>query len=540
MSVEQKIREFLQGTTVAEAYPGFGKNRDAESPMQGGSQKPQVNNLDKGAGADAAMKAGKATSLAAGSGPMDKKNPTQGSSDANPEQEDLGTDMPGKVAAGKMSKTTKHPAGKGAGKAKTTTSGVDPATVVNQPTSKGNVYKEDVELGDDDEIITEDEFNALSPEEQAEYEAVFTDDTEDTLEEAKKEIEDEDEDEEEDGDEKKKMPFMKKKDMKEEQELDETMKLYTAAARNAAKDAHSKGMDRDSAHQHIYKSVMGVVSSNSKADRSPMLVRAQSDQAMEHGENHYSKLSSKASKSVKKEQFEFDVNSLFESDEHLSEEFKTKAASLFEAVVTARVAELREQIEESAAEAAAEVIMQTQEEMVEKVDAYLNYVVEQWMEQNEVAVVNGLRNEVTEDFINGLRNLFAENYIEVPEERYDVLGEMQAKIEELEGALNEQIDHTISLNEELISIKRDGAISYVCEDLAQTEIEKFKSLIEEVTFEDEESYIEKLSVIKGNYFPNSQPVVSSSEDLTESTEDVEVSSSVSKYVSALSKTSFSK
>ena len=213
---------------------------------------------------------------------------------------------------------------------------------------------------------------------------------------------------------------------------------------------------------------------------------------------------------------------------------------MFEAVVTARVAELREQIEESAAEAAAEVIMQTQEEMVEKVDAYLNYVVEQWMEQNEVAVVNGLRNEVTEDFINGLRNLFAENYIEVPEERYDVLGEMQAKIEELEGALNEQIDHTISLNEELISIKRDGAISYVCEDLAQTEIEKFKSLIEEVTFEDEESYIEKLSVIKGNYFPNSQPVVSSSEDLTESTEDVEVSSSVSKYVSALSKTSFSK
>jgi hypothetical protein len=462
MSVEQKIREFLQGTTVAEAYPGFGSNRDAEAPMQGSSQKPQVNNLDKGAGADAAMKAAKATSLAAGSGPMDKKNPTQGSSNANPEHDDLGTDMPGKVASSKMSKTTKHPMGKGAGQAKTTTASVDPSTVVNQPNSKGNVYREDVEIEEGDDFITEDEFETLSPEEQSEYEMVEFDSE---LEEAKKEEECEDcedDDEDEDEDDMKKKKMMMKKDM---------MK---------------KGM-------------------------------------------------------MKKEDVDsrVDLSALFEGDEHLSEEFKTRAASLFEAVVTARVSELREEIENSASEAAAEIIFENQQEMVEKVDAYLNYVVEQWLEQNQVEVVNGLRNEVTEDFINGLRNLFAENYIEVPEERYDVLGEMQEQIEELQTALNEQIDNSISLNEELITIKRDSIISYVCEDLAQTEIEKFKSLVEDVTFEDESSYIEKLSVIKGNYFPNAQAVslVTDSDDISE---ELEVSPNVQKYVEALSKTSFSK
>lgn len=434
MSVENKIRQFLENATVTEAYPGFGKSKEEESPMQGSSQKPEVNNLDKGAGADAAMKAGNATSLAAGSGPMEKSNPTQGSSNASPEQEDLGTDQPGKVASQKMSMTGKKPMGHGAGQAKTTTASVDPRTVVNQPNSKGNVHQEETEVEvSEDEFISEEEFNALSAEEQAEYELVEIEEG------MKKEMEDEDESEE------KKMKMKKMK-----------------------------------------------------------------------------------------EQFDADVKSLFGEEANLSEEFKNKAASLFEAVVTARVADLKEQIENEAAETAAELVESYVEGIVEKVDEYLNYVVEKWLEENQVAVVEGLRNEVTEEFMEGLRNLFAEHYIEVPEEKYDVLGEMTAKIEELESSLNNSMSESIELKKELVSLKRESVVASVTEDLAQTEVEKFKSLVEDVTFEDEASFVEKLNVIKENYFPKNAAVQSSDlDDVVETI--VETEGTVAKYAQAISR-----
>ncbi len=449
MSVENKIREFLNKTTVAEAYPGFGKNKEEEAPMQGSSQKPTTQNLDKGAGADAAMKAGDATSLAAGSGPMDKKNPLQGSSNPNPEQEDLGTDEPGKVAAQKMSKTTKHPMGHGAGEAKNFTTVADPASVVNQPNSKGNVYREDAEVeGEEDEFISEEEFNALSPEQQAEYELV------EVKHDAEK-MEDEDEDEENEEDEKE----MKKKKM---------MKMMKM-----------------------------------------------------------------------KEDAENDVKALFGEEANLSEEFKNKAASLFEAVVTARVAHIREEIENEVSQQAAELVESYVEGIVEKVDEYMNYVVEQWLEQNQVEVVNGLRNEITEDFISGLRNLFAENYIEIPEEKYDVLGEMQSRIEELENALNEKVEQSNVLSNEVVSMKRENIISSVSEGLAQTEVEKFKSLVEEISFEDEASFADKLTVIKENYFPKAA-VITENEDISSEDAVIETSSSVMKYAEVLNRTRFTK
>lgn len=443
MSVENKIRQFLENATVAEAYPGFGKSKEEESPMQGSSQKPEVNNLDKGAGADAAMKAGNATSLAAGSGPMEKSHPTQGSSNANPEQEDLGTDEPGKVASQKMSKTTKHPMGHGAGQAKTTTASVDPRTVVNQPNSKGNVHQEETEVeASEDEFISEEEFNALSAEEQAEFELVEIEEG------MKKEMEDEEEDEMEDDEDEKEEKKMKMKKMKE--------------------------------------------------------------------------------------QFDADVKSLFGDEANLSEEFKNKAASLFEAVVTARVADLKEQIENDAAETAAQLVESYVEGIVEKVDEYLNYVVEKWLEENQVAVVEGLRNEVTEEFMEGLRNLFTEHYIEVPEEKYDVLGEMTAKIEELESTLNNSMSESIELKKELVSLKRESLVASVTEDLAQTEVEKFNSLVEDVTFEDEASFVEKLNVIKENYFPKNSAVQSSDiDDVVEHI--VETEGTVAKYAQAISR-----
>jgi hypothetical protein len=216
MSVENKIREFLGKTTVAEAYPGFGKSKEEESPMQGSSEKATTQTLDKGAGADAAVKAGQATSLAAGSGPMDKTNPTQGSSNASPEKEDLGTDEPGKVVAKKAKKMPGLP-GHGAGNATNFTTMTDPASVVNQATSKGNVYKEDTDLEvEENDFITEEEYEALSDEEKAQYEVISEEEIEEAM---KMEKEDDMEDEMEDEKEMKSKKKMKMK-MKEDMNLD--------------------------------------------------------------------------------------------------------------------------------------------------------------------------------------------------------------------------------------------------------------------------------------------------------------------------------
>ena len=448
MSVENKIREFLGKTTVAEAYPGFGKSKEEQSPMQGSSEKPTIQTLDKGAGADAAVKAGNATSLAAGSGPMDKTAPTQGSSNASPEIEDLGTDEPGNVASKKAKKMPGLP-GHGAGNATNFTTMIDPASVVNQSTSKGNVYKEDSDLDEDEnDFITEEEYDTLSEEEKAQYDVISEEEIEEAM---KKEMDDEEEEETDDEKE------MKSKKMK--------MKM--------------------------------------------------------------------------KEDTNFDIQHLFASDEHLSEEFKTKAASLFEAVVTARVAELREQIEEEVAQKAAEIIEATTQDMTEKVDSYLNYVLESWLEENRVEVEHGLRTEITDDFISGLRNLFAEHYIEIPEEKFNVIGEMQESINTLELQLNNKIEESINLVTDLNSFKRENVVSFVTEGLAQTEIEKFKTLVEDVSFEDESSFAEKLNVIKESFFHKKTTADESYDEVMPDSIN-ESSSSVMKYAQAISRTKFSK
>ena len=456
MSVENKIREFLKGETISEAYPGFGKTKEEVPPTQGSSEKPQVQVLDKGAGADAAKKAGSATTLAASSAPMDKSAPTQGSSNANPEKEDLGTDAPGKAASAKAKKTS-LPAGKGAGQAHGTTPSVDPATVVAQKTSKGNVHQEEAEVDVEEDFITEEEFEALSDEEKAEYEMVEL----------------------------------------SEEEADE---VISEEEFNALSDEEKAEYEMVSGSEEVEEEV------------------------------------------VSEETYDFsaDIASLFSNDETLSEEFKTKAASIFEAVVLARVADIRSQIEENASLAAAEVIQEQVEEINDKVDSYLNYVVEKWLEQNEVAVESGLRSEMTEQFINGLRNLFAENFIEVPEERYDVLGEMQEKISQLESALNEKLEESAELTAELSSLKRSTVLADVTEGLAQTEIEKFKTLVEDISFENEATFAEKLKVVKENYFPKSQTVSNLLESDESSPIETESNSTIMKYAAAIANTKFTK
>lgn len=233
--------------------------------------------------------------------------------------------------------------------------------------------------------------------------------------------------------------------------------------------------------------------------------------------------------------FQEDLSSLFADEDGLTEEFKVKAANIFEAMVTARINSEIELIEQEISElAVAEVETYTQE-LVEKVDKYLSYVTETWMSENYLSIETGLRNEITESFITGLKTVFTEHYIEVPEEKYDVLSEMQSEIADLKAKLNEGSTIVASLKEESINLKKDKVFARVCEDLASTETEKFKMLVEDILFNTEELYEQKLLVVKENYFQKES--VPATEKLTDTIEtNVLADNSVmSKYSSAISK-----
>ena len=202
--------------------------------------------------------------------------------------------------------------------------------------------------------------------------------------------------------------------------------------------------------------------------------------------------------------FEEDIANLFEDEEHLSEEFKTKAASLFEAAVVARVNQQVDLIENELVEEAEKAFDEAKAKLVENIDKYLSYVTEQWMAENEIAVENGLRNEINESFINDLRETFQNHYIEVPEERYDVLGNQQKEIDELKSKLDEEINKSISISEEREQLQKDKVFRSVVDDLADTEVEKFASLVEGITYDNDEMYTSKLNVIKENYFPKAK------------------------------------
>ena len=231
--------------------------------------------------------------------------------------------------------------------------------------------------------------------------------------------------------------------------------------------------------------------------------------------------------------FEDDVANLFADEEELSEEFKSKAASLFEAVVTARVASEIEEIEKELAEEAKVAQETFMEEMVQKIDGYLNYVAENWMKENELAIERGLRNEITESFVGSLKEVFAEHYIEVPQEKYDVLGEMQSEIESLKAKLDESTEEKVELTAAKVELEKAAAIKEATADLTVTESEKFGKLVEDVAFDSD--YAEKLSVIKENYFPAQK---ASEEDKLIDDESITTSddnSPISIYTRAISK-----
>ena len=234
-----------------------------------------------------------------------------------------------------------------------------------------------------------------------------------------------------------------------------------------------------------------------------------------------------------------DVDALTEGED-LSEEFKEKAATVFEAAVKSKMRSEVERIVE-AANSEKEVEVETfKEELTEKVDTYLNYVVDEWTKENELAIERGLKGEIAEDFISGLKQLFEDHYIDVPDEKYDVLEAQSEKIAELEEKINEEIQKNVDMSQQNSGLVREQVIAEVSEDLADTEIEKFKSLTEDVDFVDEESFREKLSTLKESYFPkvattSSNAGTSFDDEDGGTAQDVDTTDTMQKYMSAISR-----
>ena len=230
-----------------------------------------------------------------------------------------------------------------------------------------------------------------------------------------------------------------------------------------------------------------------------------------------------------------DVTALVDGEE-LSGEFKTKAATIFEAAVKAKVRSELERIQEQNDSIMEDLAENTMGDLVEKVDDYMNYVVEQWMEDNQLAIERGLKGEIAEDFIGGMKQLFEDHYIDVPDEKYDILEANLSKIEELENKLNKQMEENVQLKRQKGDLVKESMIASVADGMTDTETEKFQSLVEDVEFSDEESYTDKLQTIRESYFGSgevdNQQVLTEEGSENETQEDV--SDSMARYMTAIS------
>ena len=235
-----------------------------------------------------------------------------------------------------------------------------------------------------------------------------------------------------------------------------------------------------------------------------------------------------------------DIDALM-AGEDLSEDFRAKAETIFEAAVMARVKAEVARIEEEFEGKLAEQVAKNTEGLVEQVDGYLGYIAEQWMEQNEIALERGIKSEILESFVAGMKSLFEEHYIDVPEEKYDLLGEMEEKLAAVEAKLDEQLAANVELTKSISEAKRGEIVKQIAEGLTDIEVEKFQGLVEELSFEDAETFETKVKTIRENYFTQKQTTIVESvvtdtpvETLTEE-KKVQLAPAMSAYVSALTK-----
>lgn len=235
--------------------------------------------------------------------------------------------------------------------------------------------------------------------------------------------------------------------------------------------------------------------------------------------------------------FEDDLNALVSEEATLSDDFKGKAATIFEAAVKSKLGAEIDRLEEKYDEELAEEVAATKSDLVEKVDSYLNYVVESWMEDNKIAVQAGLRTEIAEKFMTSLKDLFVESYIDVPESKVDLVDDLAEEVAELETKLNETTGQAIAMSEELESFKRNAVIREASKDLAETQIEKLKSLTDDIDFVSEETFAAKVATVKESYFTKPAEVQTEVTVEDEAMEVAETSDIMAQYLSAIKKTS---
>ena len=287
------------------------------------------------------------------------------------------------------------------------------------------------------------------------------------------------------------LPKDQKPSMKKEETEEEVAEMAGMSPKMAMKD-----MDKDG-KKKMMAMKMDNSDSDSKEDKKEMMTKE--------------KMKKESAEEVEIDLSD-DVKALVSSDADLSEEFKDKAATIFETAVKTRIKEQTKILEAQYEEKLASEKETMKEAMTEKVDSYLNYVVEEWMKENELAVERGIRTEIAEDFITGLKDLFKEHYIDVPEEKYNVLDDLTNQNKKLEDKLNEQIEKNVELSKKVSDADRHSIVAEISDDLADTEKEKFTSMAENVEYDSADKFREKLETIKESYFPKKKIEESSSKD----------------------------
>jgi hypothetical protein len=297
---------------------------------------------------------------------------------------------------------------------------------------------------------------------------------------------------------------------------------------------------------------MKKMAEETEEDEEDFIAEEEVTEAMEEGEDEEEETPKKKKKGGKeeaedededemKEEFDIeeDVNALLAGEE-LSEEFQEKARTIFETAIKSKVAEIKEELQAQYEESLVEELVAIKEELTDRVDAYLEYVADEWVSENALAVEAGLKTEMTESFLQGMKGLFEDHYVTIPEDRYDVLNTMVEKLDEMEGKLNEQIQRNVALNQRLAESVADVIFSEVCEGLALSQKDKLASLAENVEFDGEDNYREKLVTLRESYFPsNAGTQRNHSENLSESTESVQqpVSGLMESYLQTLNRVS---
>ena len=315
-------------------------------------------------------------------------------------------------------------------------------------------------------------------------------------------------------------------------QVDKEKEMNEGEMPKAALDALKKSQEKKDDKEDVKEA--------SHDDEKKKEIKAQKDdekEVKEEKEDEKKEIKASAKDKVKDMDMKEDVAALTDGEE-LSEEFKAKAATIFESAVKAKLVEEIEKLEGEYETKVAEKVEETKEEIVEKVDAYLNYVVESWMKDNELAIEKGLKSEITEDFIGGMKKLFETHYIDLPDSKFDVVEDQAAQIVKLKEDMNKTLEANVELNQKIGEFARDEIINDVSSDLAETEKEKLKGLAESIEYVDAADYRGKVETLKNSYFPAQKASDTESNEVaaTENmTSDVDLSESMAAYTAAISK-----